>query len=465
MDDNISSKLTINEIPDEIWENIVCFLSMKYLLILSEVSRKYYNIAHKITYFKQYFKKLNTSTYLTFNKISYNSFKTMKYINKWHNIPISFKLNKFNLPMIGIENLLKNYIPQFKNIIKIDYDNIYDIQVSRINNNFKIIVPKQIKNIYLYFPIIPDTQIQDNNQLIHSNYDYEKYNNIQILIISNMYFDFNNLLKFRNLKILKIDYIPVINNTIKEFLSNIDTLKLYICPDIEDYSFLKNNRCIVHTYTRLKSSDILEYNNCEKISLLLYTENNIDISSLKNNKKLNSLKIYGMCFNSLNGLENIYKIIANDTNINNLVNMMFCNIVDLSNTKIKNEDLDKLINVEKLKISNCKNINNVNIFGIDNIKSKVKVLDISFNQELLDINNLYNLNELNIIGLQTDLIYISNNMNKFDNTIIYDKICLCDSCFQLLPPKYRYYYESKKSTIDLNKCKYIETFNWFDYLV
>ena len=137
------------------------------------------------------------------------------------------------------------------------------------------------------------------------------------------------------------------------------------------------------------------------------------------------------------------------------------NKADIAN----NEDLEKLINVEKLKISNCKHINNVNIFGIDNIKSKVKVLDISFNQELLDINNLYNLNELNIIGLQTDLIYISNNMNKFDNTIIYDKICLCDSCFQLLPPKYRYYYESKKSTIDLNKCKYIETFNWFDYLV
>lgn len=467
----MSAITTINDIPDELWENIISFLSIKYLLIISEVSRKYYHIMHEINYFKKYLKNSNSKHYLKFNKKTYEDMKILKYLNKWDKVPICFMLNEYNLSIIGLNNLFQYYISYYKNIIKIDYiNNIYKNNLFKNNKQKDILIPKQIKNIVLYLPNIVDN---NNNRISTLNYNIEKQNKIEVLSVINLMFSIDKLAYFTNLKVLKIDNLHFdLNDNIKKQLSNINTLKLFICPESYDFSFLKNNKKLVHQYTRLSSNDLNSYMNNEELTLIIYSENIIDTSVLKNNKKLRKLTIQGLCFNSLNGLENIYKLIAYKTNIISIPNLMFCKIIDLSYTFIKNKDLEKLLNVEKLKISYCKNITDVSIFGADNYNSKLKVLDISFNEQIIDINNLYNLNELNIIGLDTSLIYVSNNMNRFTNTIIYDKICLCDKCFNLLQIIDRYYYENikhnihRKNNINMEiKCLYEETHNWFDYLI
>ena len=447
---------SIQFIPDEIWDTIIKFLPIHYLIILSEVCRKLYTIAHESNYFKkqiiQSIKTNNIDTikdYFKFSPLCCNGMKKFKYINKWSNIPIEFQ--PLYLKVLGFENIISNYMTRCNNIFALSISLYLNQTIMKFIEDH---LPSNINQL---------TLIEDNDiEAIIIEFNSCKFPNVKTIKLNNMIL--SNKSDFSNLINLELRHIFIeLTEELKEQLSNIKKLTLIYNLLISNLTFLKNNEELSLNHILL-SQELLESlsknKKLKKLTLNTYADTNgLDLSVFGNsNLEYLTINHFGKFILKLNGLENIKFVNLSGVRVSNIHTTMCNKVLNLSNCNIKQHMIPKLLNIEKLNISSNSKIRDTSIFSRK--ECNIKVLDLSYNEHIKYIDHLSNLEELSVIGCN-DFIGILNILSRLKDTRLYIKPCDCHNCM------YLYKYNIQKILIKTqtynSKCLYEYKYDWFNF--
>jgi len=287
--------------------------------------------------------------------------------------------------------------------------------------------------------------------------------NINILNIANMqsltYLSLNgninnvNVVTCTKLKILDIDaninYIKLNNTKISNIscLSNINDVVIRKCGYIKNFSYLSNCKSVIISEC-INLTDTNWCSNIEKLSL------NFNFNITKMNSPVDADNVYLSGCKKLidvSALGNIRDLdlsectkLSNITTLTNneILNLSKCTMIkdfsnlrlshnlhtiNLSYTKIKNEDLIYLeyMNIHELDISHCVNISNIST--LDKLPKLFK-LNIGYLRKIINVSHLYKVNTLILSHCSNvkDISALSNvtNLNlyscpkiKFENYI------------------------------------------------
>jgi hypothetical protein len=448
---------SIQFIPDEIWDTIIKFLPIHYLIILSEVCRKLYEIAHESNYFKkQIIKSIKTSNtdtikdYFNFSPLCCNGMKKFKYINKWPNIPIEFQ--PLYLKVLGFENIISNYMTRC--------NNIYALSISLyLNQTIMKFIEDNLPSNINKLTLIEDNDIEE----IMIEFDSRKFTYVKTIKLHNM--RLSNKSNFSNLINLELQHIFIeLTEEIKEQLSNIKKLTLTLTSLlISSLTFLKNNEELSLNHILLSQElfeSLSKNKKLKKLTLNTYADTNgLDLSIFgTSNLEYLTINHFGKFILNLNGLENIKYVNLSGVRVSNIHNTMCNKVLNLSNCNIKQHMIPKLLNIENLNISSNSKIRDTSIFSSE--ECNIKVLDLSYNEHIKYIDHLSNLEELSVIGCN-DFIGILNILSRLKDTRLYIKPCHCHNCVSL------YKYNIQKILIRTHtynpKCLYEYKYDWFNF--
>jgi hypothetical protein len=443
-------------IPDELLENIIMFLPVNYLVVLSHVCIKLYNLVHNINYFKNNIlknidnNKINKIIdYIDFTPKCALGIKQFKNINLWNTIPIQFNYNIYLYQILHFENFIINYLPKCNNVISliIEY-NFTQYIIEYIKSN----IPNNIKKLTLLF----------SNNLIESFLEFKSSNYLYVTNIKLINFNLNSRSDFSNLSTLELNNVSIyITEEQKIQLSNINNLSIIYNLYIDDLSFLKNNKTLriegcntsqelfiaLSKNKKLKHLTIGTYSNTSTYDLSVFKDSNLEYLKLS---------YFGKYILNLNGLENIKKLDLNGIRVSNIHKQMNNKVLNLANCNIKQHMVPKLLNIEKLNISNNPKVKDTKLFYSKDCN--IKVLNLSYNYNITNIDKLINLEELIVIGCNP-YIKTMNNLSIFKKTKLYIENCYCKICINLYKRDIKYMITKDKLTT--LTCLYEDKFDWF----
>lgn len=320
--------LHILDLPDEILLHIISFKNninfdnyknIRYLIILSRVSKKFYDLCHIIKkdylFFTINYISLCNNT--TLNK--YHFIFNKNVINNWNNINIILTFNFicdlkcFNIYIkelykynnIHISFNIENYIDEFIIFYKKNYDLLLTINYS----------------INLYFHHINNNMLIENN--LYKINNLFSVRNITILYCSNL-----KIPKFNKIKKLKI-----YNSKNISFISPLNTI---------DKIYIKNSKYIIFQ------------------------------SSIKNIKLINIKNCYNIIFNNIKNIIN-FKIINSNIILNQKIENIHLLLVKISTNYFiipDNSTIYKFIYLYKYYISD---------YTIDVIKDRFNIYNTNLN--------------------------------------------------------------------------------------
>ncbi|ODV58953.1 L domain-like protein [Ascoidea rubescens DSM 1968] len=332
---------------------------------------------------------------------------------------------------------INNYIPYENLNSNSKLNNNYIINQNNQNKNiinqslFKIRFNDLFKNSYLNEKILNFAKFVN---FLFKNDDFIDYKMTDFFNFYNKNFQDNNcLLKFNNLKAIKINYLEnrLLYFNIDEY---INFFFHYLKKLYPNDSFIFSKQIIYGSFKfdnlNLNPNEIKNLNTLTISSHSKFFNNYYSYSDRCNFNEFHELNDYNHYYNN-NNYRNVFQ------NINQLTNLNYLNISN--NYKIdKIENLNNLVNLRVLilkfnnilRIENIENLHNlkilnlkgnriINIGNLQNLKN-LQILNLSLNR-IPELNqNLLNLTNLKIFNISNNLIYKIENINNFQKLIELD---------------------------------------------
>jgi len=445
----------IQVVPDELWENIIGFLPIDSLFILSKVCKKLYDIAHTSTYYKM--KMLETvdiremeKEFIVLSPFCNCQMKQFKYVNIWGNLPIRFTIGLYHFYILGIENVILNYLHRCSSIFNLSIEIPFNTHIVKFIEDH---LPVNIKILSLI-----DHHTDPDRMGIEFN--ASKFPNVKNIKLSQLILHTDS--NFANLITLELYYIYIeLTEEHKIQLSNIKNLTLYYSLSAVDLTFLTQNEelTLIHiSFNQELMVSLSKNKTLKKLTIYTYADSSTIDLSVFGTSNLECLVInsFGKYILNLNGLGHIKHLDLSGVRVSNIHYPMYNKVLNLSNCNIKQHMIPKLLNVEKLNISQNGKVRDTSIFSSK--ECNIKVLDLSNNEHIVNIDGLSNLEELSVIDCNP-YIRIINKLSKLKHTRLYINSCYCKRC--VLSYKYNKQQTIMKEHSITPTCLYKDKYNWF----
>jgi len=481
----------LNVLPIELLQRIIVALPLPYLCIVSSVCKELHDICKTIYEYNDkcieymlnlnykcncdminYTISLNLDFLENIKETQIIKDKISLYNDSWPKLPKSIILNynKGNLSFASG----KEFIKVIQTLNYIIYIFINEFITEYLINLLIIQLPKTVLCLTFYntkYNTNTDWNSDSDTDKISINTSYFRH----VKEMHFIYYTFeDHNLNFTSLSKLCLDNCSfILTDSIKEQLSNIETLELMYCDKLysqnSNLNYLKYNKELKLWGCNVDIIDFKHFSTCKNlIKLKIKFTNHLEEESHYNNlselgkSKLECLTILEdtscRILDNLNGLENIKYLDLNDVTIKHILNKMNNHTLSLSNSNITDDKLVQLLGVKRLNLSYNEELTDIGVLGSS--ESKIEILDISYNPNIKYIDNLHNLHQLNAIGCNL-MIPILNHMHKFNKTKLFIDNCYCEICRW----NYRYtslqkYGLSRPITI---KCLYPDIYKWFHF--